>query len=91
MNPPVSLELIRPNPADVIAISCDYNTDLKEILDVIDVVVPAFPNNRVIFIPNGMSLISVNKIPHRYKKFCGSYIKNLLKKVRQANEKSRKT
>lgn len=65
MNPPVSCELIHPNRGDVIVVSCDYNTDsgptLKEILDVINVVVPAFPNNRVIFIPNDMSLRTVNK------------------------------
>ena len=65
MNPPVNLELIHPNPGDVIVMSVDFSDAnghtidaMREAFYSLSVV---FPQNRIICVPNGMSMVMASK------------------------------
>lgn len=65
MNPPVSFELLHPDPNDVIAMSVDWNIEtrptIEEIKEVFYALASTFPRNRIICVPNSVSMVMANK------------------------------
>ena len=63
MNPPVNLELIRPNPGDVIVMSVDFSNGptIDAIQEAFCSLSTTFPQNRIICVPDGMSMVMANK------------------------------